>query len=50
MKQFLESIIKATFKDFLNQKMSDSNNKTEFHFHGTVNFIQREKKKLKNKN
>jgi hypothetical protein len=49
MKQFLENIFKATIKDVFSNKVSNSNNKTEFHFHGPVNLIQGNSKRLKNK-
>jgi hypothetical protein len=52
MKQFIESVIKlpATIKSYFRFETSNSHNdsysKIENHFHGTVNFIGKQDKKL----
>jgi hypothetical protein len=44
MKQFIETLLKFLAKVTIN---SNSQNKTEYHFHGPVNFIGSPRKKLK---
>lgn len=41
MKQFFENIfcLKAKINNLFHNEISDSYNKTEYHFHGPVNFI-----------
>ncbi len=48
MKQFIESVIKlpATIKSYFRFQTSNSHNKIENHFYGTVNFIGKQTKKL----
>lgn len=47
--QILENLLKATIKDIFNKKQSNCNNKT-FNFYGTtINLIQGEIKKIKDK-
>lgn len=47
MRQILESILGLKIKigDLIRFTSSDSHNKTEYHFHGTVNFIEKPEKK-----
>ena len=52
MKQILEGIIiiRSKLKNLFHFEISNSNNKTEYHFHGPVNVIQRRAPKIKSKN
>ncbi len=52
MRQILENIVnfKTRISNLIHYEASSSNNKIEFHFHGPVNFISKNSKKLKRSN